>query len=70
MKQTAAQLVPYTETLFKGGAQTFIFKGTNGRWKDVLSQDELALYADAMRRVVTPACAAWLEHGRMAMTPS
>ena len=28
------------------GAKTFFFKGTNGRWKEVLSPDELALYEE------------------------
>jgi aryl sulfotransferase len=67
MKQTAAQLVPYTEALFKGGAQTFIFKGTNGRWKDVLSPEELRLYRETITKVVPPDCAAWLEQGRAAL---
>lgn len=48
---------------FKGGAETFINKGTNGRWKDVLSKAELQLYHDAMERTLDPDCAAWLENG-------
>jgi aryl sulfotransferase len=51
------------EQSFKGGGQTFIFKGTNGRWKDVLSAEELSLYEDAKRRTLPPDCAAWLESG-------
>jgi aryl sulfotransferase len=47
----------------QGGAQTFYFKGTNGRWKDVLSADELALYEQVKAKVLTPECAAWLEQG-------
>jgi aryl sulfotransferase len=30
--------------LFVGGGESFFFKGTNGRWRDVLTPDELALY--------------------------
>jgi aryl sulfotransferase len=48
---------------FKGGGQTFIYKGTNGRWKDVLSAEELALYDAAKQRTLPPDCAAWLENG-------
>ncbi len=48
---------------FKGGADTFINKGTNGRWKDVLSEEELQLYHDAMARTLSPDCAKWLENG-------
>lgn len=47
---------------FTEGAKTFFFKGTNGRWKDVLSAEELALYEQKAAQVLTPDCRAWLEH--------
>jgi aryl sulfotransferase len=50
---------------FEGGAKRFFFKGTNGRWRDVLGADDLALYDEAKRRVLEPACAQWLENGRL-----
>jgi aryl sulfotransferase len=49
--------------VFKGGAEAFFFKGTNGRWRDVLTDDDLALYEDAKQRVLTPDSAKWLEEG-------
>jgi aryl sulfotransferase len=49
--------------IWKGGGSTFIYKGTNGRWKDVLSTDELALYDQAMTKTLPPDCARWLEKG-------
>ena len=48
---------------FKGGRSTFIFKGTNGRWKGVLTEQELAQYDEAKARVLSPDCARWLETG-------
>lgn len=48
---------------FKGGADTFIHKGTNGRWKEVLSEEELQLYRDTVVRTLSPDCAEWLENG-------
>jgi aryl sulfotransferase len=51
------------EVAFKGGGQTFIHKGTNGRWKDVLSAEELELYEAAKRRAMSEDCARWLEQG-------
>ena len=51
------------DVAFKGGGQTFIYKGTNGRWKDVLSDDELELYEAAKRRTLADDCARWLEEG-------
>ena len=50
--------------LFKGGGQTFIHKGTNGRWKDVLTEEELEQYQQAMNKTLTDDCARWLESGR------
>ena len=68
MKQHADQLLPGAEHAWKGGATTFVFKGTNGRWQDILSPEELALYTETAAKVLTPECAAWLEHGRAAHT--
>jgi aryl sulfotransferase len=48
---------------WKEGTRTFFHKGTNGRWKDILSADELRLYNEAMRKTLPPDCAHWLEHG-------
>lgn len=53
---------------FTEGAKTFFFKGTNGRWKDVLSAEELALYEEKVAQVLTPECRAWLEQGRVAFS--
>jgi aryl sulfotransferase len=54
-------------TNFKGGRKTFYFKGTNGRWKDVLNADDLQLYEQAKKRVLTADCADWLERGNVAL---
>jgi aryl sulfotransferase len=54
---------------FKGGLKSFVFKGTNGRWRDVLTADELDAYDRRVREVLPPAAAAWLEHGRSALAP-
>lgn len=47
---------------FKGGADTFIHKGTNGRWQGVLDEEDLALYEAAMRKLPAD-YAQWLENG-------
>ncbi len=46
------------------GLQTFFHKGTNGRWRDVLTEPELDMYEAAKARVLTPDCAAYTESGR------
>ena len=61
MKENAEQIIP--EISFTGGANAFLYKDTNGRWKDVLSADELAMYRATVQRELTPDCAKWLENG-------
>jgi len=53
----------FRDSFFRGGSGTFFFKGTNGRWRDVLDAEDLARYEAAKDRVLTPDCAAWLESG-------
>jgi aryl sulfotransferase len=48
---------------FAGGNAAFINKGTNGRWREVLTEADLALYESTRARVLTPDCARWLENG-------
>ena len=48
---------------FEGGQKRFFFKGSNERWRGVLTDEDLELYEAAKRRVLSPDCAAWLEQG-------
>jgi aryl sulfotransferase len=48
---------------FEGGIDRFFFKGTNGRWRDVLTDDDLALY-ERGATTLPPDLRRWLEHGR------
>lgn len=49
--------------LFEGGMRRFFFKGSNERWRGVLTEEDLALYEDAKKRVLSPECAVWIENG-------
>jgi aryl sulfotransferase len=60
MKQNAERAAPMGGRAWEGGAKTFINKGTNGRWRDVLSPEENARYEKIARRELGEACAAWL----------
>jgi aryl sulfotransferase len=51
--------------IFEGGVDRFLFKGTNGRWRSVLTDDDLALYERAAS-TLDPGLRAWLEGGRIA----
>lgn len=63
MKQAPETYVPGAGALWKGGADTFLNKGTNGRWRDVLSSEELSLYDAACDRALADDCRKWLEEG-------
>jgi len=47
------------------GGDSFINKGTNGRWRDVLSAEEVAAYEARAIAELGPDCAAWLATGKL-----
>jgi aryl sulfotransferase len=63
MKSHAATLAPMFETSLEGGAQAFIYKGTNGRWRDVLTAEDIARYEEHALRHLSADCAHWLASG-------
>jgi len=63
MKKDFGNIMPEAKEIWKGGGNTFMNKGTNGRWRDVLSEDDLALYKAAAAREMPADCAHWLENG-------
>jgi aryl sulfotransferase len=67
MKTNAERILPNFGDAFRGGAQTFIYKDTNGRWIEVLTAGDLELYEAAADRELSSECALWLEHGRSAV---
>lgn len=48
---------------FEGGAQSFLYQGTNGRWQGVLTDGEIQRYRQAVVELLPPEAAHWLEHG-------
>ena len=66
MKQHASKIMPTADVGFVGGTDTFFYKGTNRRWSGVLSDEELALYPEALKRTLSPEAGEWLEKGRLA----
>jgi len=63
VKKDAETLMPQAEVAWDGGAQTFFNKGTNGRWRDVLTDEDLQMYDETASRELTAACRTWLESG-------
>lgn len=50
---------------FKNGGDTFFNKGTNGRWREVLSPEEIALADEVAAKYMKPDCAHWLKTGEL-----
>lgn len=63
MKRHAAQAAPLGGIFWDGGAETFIHKGNNGRWREVLSAKDVAAYEARAIRELGEACAGWLATG-------
>ena len=63
MKAHADQVAPLGGVIFEGGGKSFINKGVNGRWRDVLSAEESAAYERMALEKLGPDCARWLETG-------
>jgi aryl sulfotransferase len=63
MKANAAQVAPLGGDPWEGGADTFINKGTNGRWKDVLRPAESLAYERLAAEKLGRDCARWMMTG-------
>ena len=63
MKANATRSVPLGGAFWDGGAQTFIHKGTNGRWRDVLSEEQKSQYEARATQELGEACAQWIKSG-------
>ena len=65
MKQQGDALLAGMERAFAGGHQSFLHKGTNGRWQGELTDDDLRAYASRLAAETPRELAAWLENGRL-----
>ncbi|MBV1930005.1 MAG: sulfotransferase domain-containing protein, partial [Gammaproteobacteria bacterium] len=63
MKSNAAASVPVGGAFWDGGAKTFIHKGTNGRWVDLLSDATSQKYLAKAEAELGEECAQWLAQG-------
>lgn len=66
MKAHAAMSAPLGGMLWEGGAETFINKGTNGRWHDLLTADDSRTYEARALKELGGDCAHWLTTGKLA----
>ena len=63
MKKNAALNTPLGGVFFDQGPQVFINRGTNNRWREVLTPEDVAAYDARAIEELGPACAHWLATG-------
>jgi aryl sulfotransferase len=63
MKRNATKSVPLGGAFWDAGAEVFINKGQNGRWKDTLSAADSAAYERRAEAELGTECARWLASG-------
>ena len=63
MKANATASVPLGGAFWEGGARTFIHKGVNGRWRDLLGPEQSAAYEARALAELGQDCARWLATG-------
>lgn len=65
MKTHATKSVPLGGAFWDAGAQVFIHKGVNGRWTEVLPEEDRRRYEERALAELGPECARWLATGEM-----
>jgi aryl sulfotransferase len=65
MKANGAALSEMLARGFVGGANDFVYRGTNGRWRDVLTPEDIRKYEASVAHNLSPACAHWLATGEL-----
>lgn len=63
MRAHGATLMPRAATSWDKGADRFLHEGVNGRWREMLTPEDIALYESRVRRELSPNLARWLECG-------
>lgn len=65
MKAHANAVSPLGGAFWDGGGDSFINKGTNGRWRDVLTAEDVAAYEARALAELGQDCTEWLTHGSL-----
>ena len=63
MKSHAELAAPAGGIVFEGGAKSFFDQGTNGRWRDTLTAEDIKAYEAKALAELGPECARWLAQG-------
>lgn len=65
MKAHGEKIVPFGGDLWQGGAKAFMHKGASGRWRDVLTCEDIEQYEQLAKEHLGTECASWLSAGKL-----
>ena len=65
MSARSSTVAPLHGAVFKDGGKSFVNKGTNGRWKTVLSEDEVDAWKKRVEGELPKDCAEYMETGEV-----
>lgn len=63
MKKNKTKVVPSGGALWNDGGNSFLNKGVNGSWKNLLSETDILLYERLSLEKLGRDCAHWLQFG-------
>jgi aryl sulfotransferase len=64
MRSDGVALMPFAKAAWTGGHETFIYSGKNERWRNALTEADIARYRSRAANEMSPALNAWLATGR------
>ena len=64
MRRDGDALMGSVAASFRGGAARFFNQGTNGRWRGIFRDEDLARYDAKVAAMLPPTCARWVASGR------
>ncbi|MBP6011190.1 MAG: sulfotransferase domain-containing protein [Alphaproteobacteria bacterium] len=70
MRRDGGALMPHADAAFAGGHEGFIYSGKNERWRDALTDADVALYRTRAAQELDPALNKWLAAGRKGGDPA
>ena len=65
MKRDGGTILAGMERQFRGGHETFLYRGSNSRWRGVLTEADLELYERKINAELSPSLIRWLSEGRL-----
>ena len=65
MKENANDLSDVFDKMFQGGLKNSIYMGTNRRWVETLTAEDIDIYEKVVSENMSPDCAHWHATGEM-----